>query len=207
MYKYLTQGLLLGLAYVAPIGMQNLYVINTALSGNKKKTYQVAGFTIFFDILLALACFFGIGLLIKNIPILKSIILLIGSVLVTLIGIKLIRDAGEVNNNSIDKRNQSLIQIFLTCFVVTWLNPQAIIDGSLLLGGFHASLPSNTAIYFILGFCTASFLWFTSISSITLFLNNKFNSNIIKAINIICGIVLIFFGLKLGYSFVQLILS
>ncbi len=206
MYKYLTQGLLLGLAYVAPIGMQNLYVINTALSGNKKRTYQVAIFTIFFDILLALACFFGIGLLIKNVPSLKSTILLIGSILVILIGFKLIKEADNIDN-SIEKRNHSLLQIFLTCFVVTWLNPQAIIDGSLLLGGFHASLPPNTAIYFILGFCTASFFWFTSISSITLFLNDKMNNKTIKIINIICGTVLIFFGLKLGYSFVQLILS
>ncbi len=206
MYKYLTQGLLLGLAYVAPIGMQNLYVINTALGGNKKRTYQVALFTIFFDILLALACFFGIGILLKNIPSLKSSILLIGSILVVLIGLKLIREAGEIDN-SIEKRNNSLFQIFLTCFVVTWLNPQAIIDGSLLLGGFHASLPPNTVIYFILGFCTASFLWFTSISSITLLLNDKLNNKVIRAINIICGAVLIFFGLKLGYSFFQLILS
>mgnify|MGYP006301105625 CR=1 FL=1 len=179
MYKYLTQGLLLGLAYVAPIGMQNLYVINTALSGNKKRTYQVALFTIFFDILLALACFFGIGILLKNIPSLKSSILLIGSILVVLIGLKLIREAGEIDN-SIEKRNNSLFQIFLTCFVVTWLNPQAIIDGSLLLGGYHVSLPPNTAIYFIFGFCTASFLWFTSISSITLFFNDKLNEKVIK---------------------------
>ncbi|HMA59430.1 MAG TPA: LysE family transporter, partial [Halanaerobiales bacterium] len=93
MYKYLTQGLLLGLAYVAPIGMQNLYVINTALSGDKKRTYQVAGFTIIFDILLALACFFGIGLLLKNVPSLKSTILLVGSILVILIGFKLIKEA------------------------------------------------------------------------------------------------------------------
>ena len=206
MYKYLTQGLLLGLAYVAPIGMQNLYVINTALSGNKKRTYQVAGFTIFFDILLALACFFGIGLLLKNVPSLKSTILLVGSILVILIGFKLIKEAGEIEN-TIDKSNNSLLQIFLTCFVVTWLNPQAIIDGSLLLGGFHASLPPNTALYFILGFCTASFLWFISISLITLLLNNKLNQKVIKTINIICGAVLIFFGLKLGYSFFQLISS
>lgn len=31
MIKYLLQGFLFGLAYVAPIGTQNLYVINTAM--------------------------------------------------------------------------------------------------------------------------------------------------------------------------------
>ncbi len=54
---------MLGIAYVAPIGMQNMYVINTAVSKNKTRAYQVALITIFFDISLAIACFFGMGLI------------------------------------------------------------------------------------------------------------------------------------------------
>jgi len=50
MIKYLLQGLLFGLAYVVPIGTQNLYLINTSLRESKLKTYQVAFITIFFDI-------------------------------------------------------------------------------------------------------------------------------------------------------------
>lgn len=41
MIKYLLQGLLFGLAYVTPIGTQNLYVINTAIQKSKLKTYQM----------------------------------------------------------------------------------------------------------------------------------------------------------------------
>lgn len=204
MYTYLFQGLLLGLAYVAPIGMQNLYVINTALRGNKVKTYQVVLVTIFFDVMLALACYFGIGLLIKSIPILKSVILLVGSILIIYIGISLIRSSSEIKNDV--KVSDSIIKIIATCFVVTWLNPQAVIDGSLLLGGYHASIPVQMSKYFILGFCSASFIWFMSLSTIILSLRNKFNSSIIKGINIICGIILIFFGAKLGYAFIELII-
>lgn len=205
MYKYFIQGLLLGLAYVAPIGMQNLYVINTAMKGNKIKTYQVAFMTIFFDITLALACFFGIGLLIKNIPILKLIILLIGSILVTYIGISIIGASSEVKNNV--EISDSIIKIIITCFIVTWLNPQALIDGSLLLGGYHASIPVQMAKYFIFGFCSASFIWFMFLSTLTLTLRDKLNGTIIKGINIICGVILIFFGAKLGYSFIQLMIN
>ncbi len=50
------QGWLLGIAYVAPIGMQNMYVINTAVRRNRMRALQVALITIFFDIGLALAC-------------------------------------------------------------------------------------------------------------------------------------------------------
>lgn len=55
--NYLFQGFLLGLAYVAPIGMQNMYVINSAIKSGKGRAFQVALITSFFDISLALACF------------------------------------------------------------------------------------------------------------------------------------------------------
>ena len=55
------QGLTMGLAYVAPIGMQNLFVINSALTNKRKRALLTALIVIFFDITLSLACFFGIG--------------------------------------------------------------------------------------------------------------------------------------------------
>lgn len=58
---YFLQGLTMGLAYVAPIGLQNLFVINTALSASRPRAFGTAAIVIFFDITLALACFFGIG--------------------------------------------------------------------------------------------------------------------------------------------------
>ena len=44
------QGLTMGLAYVAPIGLQNLFVINTALTQSKSRVYATALIVIFFDI-------------------------------------------------------------------------------------------------------------------------------------------------------------
>lgn len=191
----------MGLAYVAPIGMQNLYVINTALSSGKVRAYQVAFICIFFDITLALSCFFGIGLLIRNIPVLKGIILLVGSIFVIYIGLSLVRSsADKIEEVSI---NKSIYEVIVKCFVVTWLNPQALIDGSLLLGSYHASIPEQMLLYFVLGFCSASCIWFLSITTITLKLQDKINEKTVKMINIICGLVIIFFGAKIGYSFIE----
>ncbi|EHI98951.1 MULTISPECIES: LysE family transporter [unclassified Clostridium] len=202
MIKYLLQGLLFGLAYVAPIGTQNLYVINTALKKSRLDTYKVALITIFFDISLAISCFFGIGFLIQKYFELRLVVLLLGCIIVTHIGIGLIKSASQVSDNK--NIDNSLIRIIISCFAVTWLNPQAIIDGSLLLGGFNASLPLDMSRYFILGVCLASFLWFNSLSMLIVKFRNKLNK-IIKWINIICGAILIFYGLKLGYSFIELI--
>lgn len=53
------QGLTMGLAYVAPIGLQNLFVINTALTQKRSRVYLTALIIIFFDITLGLACFWA----------------------------------------------------------------------------------------------------------------------------------------------------
>ena len=141
MFNYLLQGLLLGFAYVAPIGIQNLYLINTAVRETRKRTLEVALIIIFFDISLALACFFGVGILINTFPVLNGLILLAGSLLVIYIGITLIRSHPQIAND-VDLESKSLLKVIGVCFAITWFNPQAIIDGTLLLGGFNASLPA-----------------------------------------------------------------
>ena len=73
------QGLLMGLAYVAPIGVQNLFVIDMALTQPRNRALQAALAVIFFDVTLALACFFGAGLLMSRHTWLQLGILLFGS--------------------------------------------------------------------------------------------------------------------------------
>ena len=60
------QGLTIGLAYVAPIGMQNLFVINAALTQPRRRALLTALIVVFFDVTLALACFFGVGALMER---------------------------------------------------------------------------------------------------------------------------------------------
>ena len=206
MYEYLIKGLLLGFAYVAPIGIQNIFVINTAIRKNRLKAYQVAIVTIFFDITLALSCFLGVGAVIERYSILKIPILLIGGVAVIYIGFGLVRKVPKTQSEEIMDVNKSFIKIIWTCFAVTWINPQAIIDGTLLLGGMRASLPADMGIYFIIGVCSASFIWFTSLATIISIFKDKFNVGFIRIINIVCGVVIMLYGFKLAYDFVRLII-
>lgn len=200
--EYLLQGLLLGFAYVAPIGIQNLYVINISVRKDSKSALKVALVTVFFDISLAMACFFGVGALIDTFKFLKGAILLSGSMVVIYIGMNLIRSHPELASDTVIE-NTKFLEIIGKCFVITWFNPQAIIDGSLLLGGFYASLPNGMSNYFIAGVCMASFTWFLSLAAAISFFRSNFNNATIKWINIACGLVIIFYGLKLGYAFVQ----
>lgn len=198
--NFLLQGLILGFGYVAPIGMQNLYVINSALKEERLKAYRVAFTTIFFDISLALACFFGVGLLLDKVHLLKNAMIIIGSIVVIYIGYSIIKSSPDITKDV--KLESSYFKIVRDTFTVTWLNPQAIIDGSLLLGGYNAYVPEEQKIYFILGFCLASFLWFSSLTTIVSLFKTRIDNKVIKWINVICGAIIIFFGIKLAISLI-----
>ena len=73
------QGILLGFAYVAPIGMQNIFIINRALTADLRRALTAAVSVTFFDILLSSACFFGVGNVLYLYPQAGHIILGAGS--------------------------------------------------------------------------------------------------------------------------------
>ena len=198
------QGLIMGLAYVAPIGLQNLFVINTALTQTKKRAIATAFIVIFFDVTLALACFFGIGAIMEKSQLIEMAVLLIGSLIVIWIGISLLRSKDDSLESSKDV-NVPILKVISTACVVTWFNPQAIIDGTMMLGAFRATLPAAEGLKFISGVATASFCWFLGITAFLTIFSNKFSSRVLRVINIVCGCVIIFYGLKLLYQFIQMI--
>ena len=179
---YFMQGLLFGLAYVMPIGIQNMYVINSAMQRNVKIICLTTIFVIIFDISLASSCYLGIGILLDK--------------------YKFLRDLWRTNSKLEIKSTHDyrLSKIIISAFSVAWLNPQAIIDGSLILGSFRTSLAGDSSIYFIIGVCIASCLWFSSLA----FIAHKFINKLyrfVKYINLICAIILFLYGLNLLYMF------
>ena len=196
------QGLTMGLAYVAPIGLQNLFVINTALTQKRSRVYLTALIVIFFDISLGLACFLGVGALMQALPWLQKVILGIGSLIVIWIGIGLLRSKASMEGGR--DVNVPIWKVISTACVVTWFNPQAIIDGTMMLGAFRASLPAGSDVFFICGFASASVLWFLGISTVISLFSARFNNKILNIINKVCGAVILFYGGKLAGSFLKL---
>ncbi|WP_410511930.1 LysE family transporter [Paenibacillus sp. BR2-3] len=199
MFMLWIQGFLLGLAYVAPIGMQNMYVINSALSMNRAGAYRTAFVTAFFDISLALACFYGIGSLLEKFTILQNVFMIFGTVAIVLISISLIRS--KPSNSEEVQVSKSFMKVVSHCFAVTWLNPQAIIDGTVILGGMRSSLVNYSGV-FIAGVSTSSLFWFFSLTMLMIINKNKIGTKMLKVINVLCGLVILFFGVKMGYSFI-----
>jgi len=187
-------GLLFGLAYVAPLGMQNVYVINNGINLSKRRAYLAAFIVAFFDIILALGCFFGIGALLTRFDLLRIVFLLVGSLVMAFIGIKLVFTKKEIEYG--DYKKQTVLGIFFTAMIVTWFNPQAVIDGSLILGSFRSTLNINESYSFIYGVSLASISWFIVVTSIVSTLKKVINNKVIKVINIVCGLILIVFSVK-----------
>lgn len=201
--QYFLQGLTMGLAYVAPIGLQNLFVINSALTHNRRRALLTAWIVIFFDVTLAFACFFGIGAVMQRFQWLQMAILFVGSLIVISIGIGLLRAKVEEIDRS--KPAQSIPKTISSACVVTWFNPQAIIDGTMMLGAFHVTLPTAQSIPFISGVGTASCLWFTGITLAISLFSDRFNARTLRIINVVCGVIIVFYGCKLMWNFIQLL--
>ena len=198
------QGLTMGLAYVAPIGLQNLFVINTALTQPRRRVFLTALIVIFFDVTLGLACFFGVGAIMQASPLLEKAVLLIGSIIVIWIGQGLVRAKDTMDTST--KVDIPILKVISTACVVTWFNPQALIDGTMMLGAFKATLPAGTDFFFVGGFASASVLWFLSVSTVISLFSARFTDKTLRVINVVCGVVIIFYGFKLRWNFVQMVM-
>ena len=190
------RGILIGFAFVAPIGMQNIYMFNNALSNKMSKALLYNFLVWFCDALFSFAAFYGIGALISANEIVKIIVMLVGGALTSYIGFNIIRSAKQTAIGS-DSKKQTLKQALMTALIVSWGNPQAMIDGTMMLGASRATLTFEQSILFITGVITASFIWDHGITIGFNLLRDKLPKKFLLAINLICGIIVAVYGLYL----------
>ena len=199
MIATLGQGFLLGLAYAMPIGAQNLYVINSASRGNMDNAMRTAMIFALMDISLGIACILGVGQLIQTHSMLRLLIGTVGSGFLLFIGYGLLRKAAP----AADAAKVSMVgSLWKAAFLLTWCNPHALIDGSVLLGGYQSALTATEVSLFACGLALASSTWLFSLSTVV----NRFKTSItpksITIINRICGIAMVVFGIHLAFSMV-----
>ena len=190
------RGILVGFAFVAPIGMQNIYMFNNALSNKMSKALLYNFLVWFCDALFSFAAFYGIGALISANEIVKIIVMLVGGALTSYIGFNIIRSAKQTAIGS-DSKKQTLKQALMTALIVSWGNPQAMIDGTMMLGASRATLTFEQSILFITGVVTASFIWDHGITIGFNLLRDKLPKKFLLAINLISGNIVAVYGLYL----------
>ena len=140
----------------------------------------------------------------QALPWLQKVILGLGSLIVIWIGIGLLRSKASLEGGK--DVNVPVWKLFTTAFVVTWFNPQAIIDGTLMLGAFAATLSAQQATPFITGVETASVMWFLGVTLVVNAFAHKFNPKIIGVLNRVCGGIIVLYGIKLLVDFAMAVL-
>ena len=198
------QGLALGLAYVAPIGMQNLFVINSALTQTRLRALVTALIVIFFLMLRwRWRAFFGIGLIMQKYAAVQMAMLFIGGLVVAYIGWGLLKS--KVSALADIKQMLGLGQTVWQACVVTWFNAQAVIDGTMLLGAFKATMNHEQSLHFLFGVISASCLWFISLALIVSLAGSLITPRTLNLINKICGTVIIIYDIKLFWHFAEMV--
>lgn len=201
---YFLQGLLVGLATFAPIGMQNLFIINTALVQPLPRILLTITIIGLFDMTLSTAAFYGIGALLEAWPVFNLIILIAGGLLVAYIGYKTFKTTPSLKK--VDT-NIPIKNILLMALLVTWGNPQAVIDASMMLGAFRANIPAENIYHFFFGFLAMTPIWFGFLAGTMYVLAKKIKISHLVWINRVCGTVLIIYGIKLVYDGILMMLS
>ncbi len=193
------QGLVMGLTYAMPIGSQNVFVLNESSSGKLIHALKVASIVSVIDISLAIACLFGMSALIDLVPILKPALSLLGGVFLLYLGVKIIKSEGH-EETKISKSASTIQKVLATAFFLTWFNPQALIDGSVIFGGIRSTIEDHQLLGFMVGASLGSILWFFSLSITINSLKKSFTSKTFKVLHILCGLSMIGFSIKMFAS-------
>ncbi|AXA34560.1 LysE/ArgO family amino acid transporter [Francisella adeliensis] len=156
-------GFSLALSLILGIGAQNIFVLKQAI----KKHYAISTALLCFccDVILIIFSILLTTIMSQYIPILRPTMLIVAILFLVYYGFISIKSSFSNKNPLEESFNQySFFKIFILSVSFSLLNPQAILDIVILLGGVAAHYESNSLkIEFMLGAVMASFIWFLSL--------------------------------------------
>ena len=158
-------GLFLGLSLIVAIGAQNAFVIRSGILRNH--IFYIALFCAISDSLLIIIGIAGISFFLKDfMNEFSNIIFGFSALWLFSYGLLRIRSALINNYITVDNnsKSSSLLKAISIVAVFTFLNPHVYLDTMILIGSISQQFLDTNRIYFAIGACTASFIWFFSIA-------------------------------------------
>jgi L-lysine exporter family protein LysE/ArgO len=159
MYSAALSGFLLGGSLIVAIGAQNAFVIRQgALNAH---VFWVCLFCSLCDAVLIWAGVFGLGALIKHIPLFIPVLTYGGAAFLIWYGIKAVLRALHPSGlGTIAESTGSLQSALLACAGFTLLNPHVYLDTVILVGSIANARSDGEQVPFATGASLASFVWF-----------------------------------------------
>ena len=158
-------GLFLGLSLIVAIGAQNAFVIRSGILRNH--IFYIALFCAISDSLLIILGIAGISFFLKDfINEFSNIIFGFSALWLFSYGLLRIRSALINNYITVDNnsKSSSLLKAISIVAIFTFVNPHVYLDTMILIGSISQQFLDTNRIYFAIGACTASFIWFFSIA-------------------------------------------
>ena len=158
-------GFFLGISLILAIGAQNAFVIRSGILRNH--IFYIALFCAISDSLLIFIGIAGISFFLKDfINEFSNIIFGFSALWLFSYGLLRIRSALINNYLTVDNnsKSSSLLKAISIVAVFTFVNPHVYLDTMILIGSISQQFLDTNRIYFAIGACTASFIWFFSIA-------------------------------------------
>jgi len=158
------QGFGLGVGLIVAIGAQNVFVLTEGARG--RRPWLVAGLCTACDALLIALGVGGVGSLVAGSRALSGWLALGGALFLLGYGLRALKSALRGGSMALDSSATapSTRAILLTALGVSLLNPHALLDTVVLIGGLAGRLGGPERLAFGLGAASASACWFFSLS-------------------------------------------
>lgn len=160
-------GLMLGLSTIVAIGAQNMFLIRQGVMNQYPFFSAVICFLC--DTVLIVLGVLGIGIVVFKFPMVQKMILAGATVFLLCYGgscfYRAFRPASE--KMSIETRQRvSQWRVIILAMTFSFLNPQAILDAMVLIGGSANQYGGSDKYYFLLGSLSSSLIWFIGLVTV-----------------------------------------
>ena len=161
MFSAFITGFFLGLSLIVAIGAQNAFVIRQGIL--RQHIFYTALFCSISDALLIIVGIAGISYFLNDLFFEYSkIIYGISAIWLFAYGFMRIRSAFKSKSMELsnDSKQKSLLNSISIIAALTYLNPHVYLDTVILIGSVSQQFSEINRIYFAVGACFASFVWF-----------------------------------------------
>ena len=190
-------GLMLGLSLIMALGPQNIFVIR---QGALRQHAVLSALTCFLcDLVLVSASVAGLHHILELHPTFAVWITRLGVAFLGYYGGKALLQSYSKQPRGLkqQKHFSSRWQIILLALSFSLLNPHAIVDSLVLIGGGSAQFPDQQQA-FLFGVVTSSLLWFATLTSTTYYFSNALSRDAVwRRVELFSGVLMIYLSMKL----------
>lgn len=194
-------GMTLGFSLIMAIGAQNLFLIKQGVK--KEFPYWSAWVCFFCDAILMFLSVTSVRELMIRFPMIKMFLWYGGILFLLVYGALSIRSGvfSKKREGALNLKETQMLKrykVFVLALTFSFLNPQAILDTLVLVGGVANQYPGNLRYEFMFGTLLSSFVWFFLLVTVSSYGSQYLvKENNWKVLEIFSGGIMLLLALKL----------